>query len=121
NGFKPDGTSCDDGHVCTTSDQGVGGVCTGTPSPQRCATDHYLCYKTKPATPFPATVVSLQDDYETDPSATVRKVKYLCTPANKNAEGVIDNVTHEMSYQIKSSFRHVRQTNVSVTNQFGTV
>jgi hypothetical protein len=48
-------------------------------------------------------------------------VKHLCTPADKNAEGVIDSTTHEMSYQIKSSFRHVRHTNVAVTNQFGTL
>jgi hypothetical protein len=75
----------------------------------------------KPASRFPATVVSLVDQLENDPAASVRKLKQLCTPANKNAEGVADPVTHQVAYQIKSSFRHVRRLNVLVTNQIGSI
>jgi hypothetical protein len=114
----PNGTPCNDSNVCTAPDTCQGGVCTGTPDADACA-DHFLLYKVKAASAFPPTVVALVDQFETDPGALVRKVKHLGTPADKNAEGVVDATTHLMSYTIKSSFRHVRRVNVLVQNQIG--
>jgi hypothetical protein len=116
----PNSTPCNDSNVCTAPDTCQGGVCTGTPNGDLCG-DDFLCYKVKPASAFPLTVVSLVDQFENDPAAAVRKVKHVCTPADKNAEGVLDPVTHQVSYQIKSSFRHVRRVNVLVQNQIGSL
>jgi hypothetical protein len=116
---QPDGTSCNDGTSCTGPDSCQGGVCTGVPNADSCA-DDFLCYKVKPSTPFARMSVSLADQFESA-TAEVRKLKNLCTPADKNAEGVSDNTTHLVAYQIKSAIRHVRRTNVQVDNQIGTI
>jgi hypothetical protein len=116
--FQPDGTACNDNNVCSSPDTCQGGVCVGTP--QNCA-DHYLCYKTKPASPFtPIPNVHLVDQFE-DIHADVRKPKLLCPPADKNGEGIVDDVTHLEAYTIKAvagTPKFVRRTNIQVTNQF---
>jgi len=84
--------------------------------------DHFLCYKAKTAkgTPgFQPLVVSLTDQFESLP-AEVQKPVSLCTPADKNDEGIGDPDTHLKGYQIKS-LGHVKRTNITVTNQFGSV
>ena len=119
-GFAAAGTPCSDGDACTVGETCSGGTCGGGTLDLDACEDDFLCYKVTSTTPFAAVVgVSLTDDFE---SATVevRKPKHLCTPANKNAEGVLDQATHLESYQTKQTTPpHVRQTNLLVTNQLG--
>jgi hypothetical protein len=118
--FQPDGTSCSDNNACTSGDSCAGGICTGTVS---CGQDHYLCYKIKQTSPVSVTHgVHLVDAFQ-DVTVDVLKLKTLCTPANKDGEGVFDDVTHEESYSIHlapGTPHFTRRTNVQVDNQFGT-
>jgi hypothetical protein len=115
----PDGTSCDDSNACTTGDSCQSGVCTGTPQPGSCG-DHYLCYKTRPTAAFQKIFnVTLADQFESI-TVDVTKFRNLCTPADKNGEGVHDNVTHLDSYSYKAvpgTPRFTRLTHVQVDNQ----
>jgi hypothetical protein len=116
--FQPNNTPCDDTSACTDNDVCQGGICVGTPAPTGCA-DHYLCYKARLAgfTALPS--VHLVDDFE-DVSVAVTKARSLCTPANKNNEGVSDSSTHLESYSIREVVRppaHIQTT----TDQFGTL
>ena len=117
----PDGTACTDGSTCTANDICVAGLCVGDVSPDSCL-DDFNCYKFKvtPGTPRFTSIpgVSLADDFETV-TATVTKPKLLCPPANKNGEGVVDTVTHLLSYQFRQSTRHTRRVGIKVTNQLG--
>jgi len=114
--FLPNNTPCDDSNACTTPDSCQGGVCVGTPSPGTCA-DHYLCYKAKISGFTAVTGVHLVDTWE-DVMASVLKARQLCTPADKNGEGIVDATTHLESYTFRQTTPHVRQT-VATTNQFG--
>jgi hypothetical protein len=114
----PDGTPCNDGSACTGPDQCTAGACSGEVNADSCA-DDFLCYKVK-APPVAPMTVSLADQFETG-TATVKKLRHLCTPGDKNAEGVFDTTTHLVSYQIKPDVRHVRRTNILVENQIGSL
>jgi hypothetical protein len=117
---QPNGTPCDDTNVCTTPDTCQGGVCTGTPI-VGCG-DHFLCYKIKGRI-SPIFNVHLVDQFE-DVTFDLRKVKQLCTPVDKNGEGVSDAVTHQQSYSLKAlsgSPRFTRQIRINVTNQLGSL
>ncbi len=120
-GPVPDGTTCTDGDPCTTGEVCTAGVCGGgTPTPAGCI-DHYLCYKVKQTSGFLSNLpVNLTDQFETA-FANVGKAKDICPPANKNGEGIHDPVTHEEAYQIKQETAHVPRTNLTVTDQFGTL
>jgi hypothetical protein len=120
--FLPDGTACDDGIACSGPDTCTNGVCSGPANVDFCA-DDFLCYKAKTtqATPLPA--VNLVDDFESG-DFDIRKGRHICTPADKNGQGIIDPATHLRSYQIKAvpgSPRHVRRTLIEVMNQLGTL
>jgi len=118
--FLPDGTPCNDNDACTTPDSCQSGVCTGTSAPETCA-DHFLCYKAKATPTFtPVAGVHLVDQFE-DVTATVLKPATLCTPADKNGEGITDANTHLKAYAIRQTPPHVRRTNLQVDNQFGTL
>jgi hypothetical protein len=85
--------------------------------------DHFHCYKAKttPGTPrFTATTVTLADQFESG-SFRVKKPKALCPPANKNAEGLRDAVTHLESYLIAGTTASAPETGVVVRDQFGTL
>ena len=67
--------------------------------------DHFLCYSISndqefsPFTPFD---VALSDRFE-DSIRLVKKPKTLCTPVDKNGEGIINTETHLTCYQIGES------------------
>lgn len=87
------------------------------------ALDHYLCYtvKTTPGTPKferPAPV-TLKDQFE-EVTAEVLKPVSLCTPVDKNAEGIVDQATHLEGYQIKQP-KAARVRGLEVENQFNPV
>src|SRR5262249_33092214 len=115
----PDGTACTDNNTCTANDSCQNGVCTGTPQPGACG-DHYLCYKTRPTAPFAKVFnVTLSDQFESSITVDITKFRNLCTPANKNNEGVIDNTTHLDSYSYKAvpgTARFTPRTHVRVDN-----
>jgi hypothetical protein len=119
----PDGTACNDANVCTAPDTCQAGACTGAPQPGTCV-DHYLSYKIKPTTPFTLVPnVHLVDQFE-DIHVDVIKVRNLCTPVDKNGEGVIDDGTHLASYTFKpvpGTPKFIRRTNVRIDNQLGTL
>src|SRR5262249_32881287 len=117
---QPDGTSCDDLNMCTSGDSCQGGTCQGTFQPGNCG-DHYLCYKTRPTAAFQRILgVTLSDQFESNIPVDITKSRPLCTPADKNNEGVNDNVTHLDSYSYKAesgSPRFTRVQHVQVDNQ----
>src|SRR5436309_1731640 len=116
--FQPDGTACNDNNTCTTGETCQSGVCTGTPDPDVCA-DDFLCYKVKSANAFVTiTGVNLSDQFVTNVNYDL-KGKDLCTPANKNSEGVHDSATHLRSYKIKAVTGPPRflKRHVKITNQ----
>jgi hypothetical protein len=87
--------------------------------------DDFTCYgaRTTPGTARFATVpgVTLVDQFETV-TASVAKQQHLCTPTDKNQEGLLDPDTHLVSYAIKrQSPRHVARTAIRVTNQLGEI
>ena len=85
--------------------------------------DHFLCYKVKAKPKFAKFDVGLADQFENKPF-TVKTAVSLCNPADKNSGGIIDPVSHLKGYKIKRAKgepKHVKQTNIKVENQFGTI
>jgi hypothetical protein len=87
--------------------------------------DHYKCYKAKTTpgtTKFPATTVNLADQFQSPAKQVIlKKIRHLCTPVNKNGEGIKNPEAHMVCYQAKSGKgqpKHVRTT-VATANQFG--
>ena len=111
---------CNDNNVCTTPDTCQAGVCVGTPVSGAC-TDHYMCYKIRPAAFLPILGVSLNDEFE-NITVDVRKVKILCPPASKNGEPVLDSVTHQEAYTFKGvsgTPKFGRRFGIHINDQFG--
>jgi hypothetical protein len=99
----------------------------GSPPPAVSGTvDHYKCYKVKitAGTPkFPTGVqATVATQFETR-LYDVKKPRRLCTPVNKNGEGVNSSIAHLMCYQVKPATgqpKHARVVGVIHTqNQFG--
>jgi cysteine-rich repeat protein len=112
------GTACEsDGDSCTIDQCNGTGGCVVKSEPFGCV-DHYLCYKSKATSAFAGLSVTLADEFETS-TAEVKRPKALCLPADKNDEGRIDPDTHEESYGIKTTPKHVAQAGVRVLDQFG--
>lgn len=88
--------------------------------------DHFKCYgaKTPKTAPrFRPQDVSLVDQFETKATTLVKPVS-LCTPVDKNGEGLMDPTSHLTCYMIKDAKRKPRQSkfekrDVIVDNQFG--
>jgi hypothetical protein len=83
--------------------------------------DHFLCYRVEDVTvpPFaPILGISLTDEFGSG-RFDVKKPKALCIPADKRGEGIVDDVTHLKSYQLKSSTKTGPQSSIRVVNQFG--
>lgn len=90
--------------------------------------DHFLCYKAKPtkeSEKFVPRTVSLADQFDVAArNFDVTRPLSLCTPADKNDEGITDPITHLKGYQIKLTKTDPPQAPdvkhaVRVTNQFG--
>jgi len=103
----------------------TGPAATATPTPSATPTtdlNHFICYEIHtPA--LNRTGVSLVDQFGNN-TATVKRAKRICLPADKNDEDPIAVGQPETltSFTIKqTSPRFLRQKGVSVTNQFGQV
>jgi cysteine-rich repeat protein len=79
--------------------------------------DHYLCHKAK-AGKMPLGTVSLADAFGTG-TVQLTRPEFLCAPADKNGEGVIDAVTHLLAY--RATGFDTQRVAVDVTDQFGTL
>jgi len=96
-------------------------VCTGILTPAACL-DHFKCYTTSHVTP--PTVrhnVTLHNQFESTTSQ-VSFVATICTPVDKNGEGVVDPRLHLVCYFVQDT-RSPSQppfpgATVKITNQF---
>ncbi len=95
------------------------------PTPTPTATPplrHYDCYEA-PREPFPVRTVTLTDMFGTS-TVQVLGRKRICNPASKNGEDpdAVTDPNHLTGYIIKQTApKFTRVTDVTVTNQFGTV
>lgn len=103
----------------------VGAIEAGAATAFTTVNDPFLCYDTKlakGAMALPAvTGVSLADDIESK-SFDVEKTKALCTPADANAEGVLDEATHLHAREIQESSgepRHLPQIGLRFATRLG--
>jgi hypothetical protein len=87
--------------------------------------DHYKCYKVKitAGTPkFVKKTVQVVDQFE-NRFYDLKKPSRLCTPVDKNGEGINDDVTHLLCYKAKRSpgeANHQRVLGtINTANQFG--
>jgi hypothetical protein len=88
--------------------------------------DHFKCYTVKVTrgtdrfVPIPD--VSVVDQFDQLHVYTLQKPTRLCTPVDKNGEGILDPDTHLLCYQVqqdKDAPKHVQVTGIFVNNQFG--
>ena len=87
---------------------------TTVPAPLAAPIDHYKCYRVKGAT---TRLSGVSVDTQFGPvTVDIKKPLELCTPVNKNGEGVVDDVHHLLCYQVRT----VAQSplTVSTNNQF---
>jgi Right handed beta helix region len=114
-----------DGDGDTVAACDIGATEAGSATPVVYLSEHFLCYGAAnspgtPALPY-LSGVHLVDDIE-DGDFDVRKSKALCTPADKNGEGVADGDTHLHSRLIQKSAGeppHTRQLGITLVNQLG--
>lgn len=89
-------------------------VGTQFPPPLAAPIDHYKCYRVKGARTR-LRGVSVQTQFGPI-TVDVKRPLHLCTPADKNGEGVNDRVHHLMCYLVRA--RPQAPLEVSTTNQF---
>ena len=95
------------------------------PEPFAPPIDHFKCYKvriTKGKPKFSKQTVTLKDQFITTAKQfLVKRQTTLCTPVDKNGDGILDPDAHLMCYKIrrtsKPKFKKVK--GVHVDNQFG--
>ncbi|ANM28831.1 hypothetical protein ABI59_03245 [Acidobacteria bacterium Mor1] len=81
------------------------------------AKDHYKCYDAKPLSSFNGPDVDLVDRF--GPTlADVVKLDKLCTPVDKNGEGMVDPNTHLACYSINDD-PDFADAQMEIWNQFG--
>jgi len=86
--------------------------------------NHYKCYdvkKTKDAPKFKKQQVTLSDlNFGETKVFEVKKPKHLCTPVDKDGEGIIDKESHLMCYDLKKikDEPKFKKRNVFTNNQF---
>jgi CSLREA domain-containing protein len=110
---RPDGSACDIGAFEGSVARALG---------------HFLCYKAKTTrgTPRFAGIVGvdLVDAFESG-QFDLKKTANLCTPADKNGEGITDSTTHLKAYKLALTAteppqpRHLRRLGLAVSNQLG--
>lgn len=115
---NPDtGAACDDGDACTNGETCSSlAVCGGGVS--TCMLDHYKCYQgidlKNPK--FVKTTAALSDQL-TNETVDVQKLTFVCTPVDKNGEGIINPSAHLACYQIRGENLTPRPR-VEVSTQF---
>jgi hypothetical protein len=77
--------------------------------------DHYKCYRVRGARTR-LSGITVQTQFDGPVTVDVKRPLHLCTPVDKNGEGIIDSVHHLMCYQVRTRPQAKRM--VSTTNQF---
>jgi len=93
---------------------------TAPPGPFTPAIDHYKCYKASRGR-FRLSGIDIEDQFGTLRVDIVKPIR-LCAPADKNGEGIVNEVTHIMCYKVRlsaGSSQFVGPRSVFVANQFG--
>jgi hypothetical protein len=89
------------------------------------AVDHYKCYKVRVTRGTPRFVrqqVTVTDQFVSLRLLDLKKPRHLCTPVDKNEEGIKNTAAHLLCYLAKPATgqpRFVRQRGLYVANQFG--
>jgi cysteine-rich repeat protein len=119
------GASCDDGDSCTAGETcSVSAACVG--GSDVCPLDHYKCYAGKDLDTPPFTElesVFLNDQLSTFgyiEGVQVTKLKYVCTPVDKNGEGITNPTAHLSCYQIRANDLSSYDVRYEVSTQFQT-
>jgi acyl-homoserine lactone acylase PvdQ len=89
--------------------------------PSALGVDHFACYRTPHGTPpFVRQTVSLADEFQTK-NTLLTKPDSVCTPADKNGEGIKNSTVALACYRMKVVAGQPRFAphGVTVTNQFG--
>jgi hypothetical protein len=95
------------------------------PDPLNHDVDHYKCYRVKvsPGTPRleKGLAVSVDDQFTSTPkSFELKKPRHLCTPVDKNGEGIQNPSAHLFCYKVKGGVpKHVRRLGVHLNGQLG--
>lgn len=94
-------------------------ICVHTPNSRCSVPDHFACYDADQKSRLPnGLTVNLSDQFTTEEGVKIRKVKEICTPVDKNGEGIINPAFHLVCYDVKS--KEKEKADVRVTNQFTT-
>jgi hypothetical protein len=118
---ESDGTPCDDNDACTDGDECVNGTCVG-PIDLCPELDHYKCYQGKDLKDpkfVKLGAVETDDQIILDEKVDVKKLKFVCSPVDKNGEGVNSPSQHLACYLIKAA-NLPSQPSVDVETQFQT-
>lgn len=96
------------------------------PCPDVYNTDHFKCYRVDLEDPRPGQFsgqhrVTLDDQFEQEPGATVRRPELLCNPVSKNGEEIKNSDEHLVCYQTRPPAQQppFGKREVIVSNQFG--
>ena len=96
------------------------------PSPGASNVEHYKCYRVRVTKGTPkfasGTIVQTSDQFENARSVSLIKPRYLCTPVDKNGEGIKNPDAHYLCYTARptvGSPLHTRVSGIFVNNQFG--
>jgi hypothetical protein len=96
------------------------------PNPLSHAVDHFKCYKvrvTRGTPKFPKGVqVTIADQFTATKTLDVKKPRFLCTPVDKNGEGIKVLNRYAVCYKVKTALLqpvHVPVIGFHANNQFG--
>jgi hypothetical protein len=116
---QPDGTACVFDASNCTDDQCQDADCVGVPDQDACL-DDFVCYRSGSVNPPNVFGVQLADQFESL-TMTVEKPKLLCTPADKNGEGTVNEDVHLRTRRTMPGPPFVRRNNILVRNQLGDI
>ena len=90
------------------------------PDPARHHVGHYKCYTANKAMGFVPQSVRVADQFTPLPGkiVDVKRLTKLCTPADKNGEGIKNPETYLTCYQVQTH-PEVRESEVQINNWFG--
>jgi hypothetical protein len=96
------------------------------PNPTATNLDHYKCYRVRVTAGTPkfasGTLVSVADQFEAARLLSLGKPRHLCTPVDKNSEGIKNPQAHYLCYTAKPAVtapKHTKVSAIKVNNQFG--
>jgi hypothetical protein len=86
------------------------------PDPLAAPIDHYKCYRVRGARTADVGVTAETQFGEGAVTLSIKRPLHLCTPVDKNGEGIVDSLRHLLCYQVRAVPQQRRT--VSTNNQF---